>query len=97
MSDPEKDQARYDAAMHAVQSGVAAEQGRGSQDGSPKHLRVGINARAVEHTALVRILIAKGVFTEEEYISELADEAEREKARYEQMLSEKLGTKVTLA
>lgn len=104
------DRERYKAALHAMQSGVAAEMGdisgvalaledelRGSAT-SPKHLRVGINAAMSDHAALVRLLIAKGLFTMEEYEKELADEMEREKARYEARLSEQHGgAKITLA
>jgi hypothetical protein len=36
-----------------------------------------------DHAALVRLLIAKGVFALEEYSKEIADEMERERERYE--------------
>lgn len=48
----------------------------------PKHLRVGINTAMVDSAALARILIAKGLFTWDEYAAELADEMEREVLRY---------------
>jgi hypothetical protein len=85
------DEDRYRAAMHAVQTGVAAEMTRGSTDTDPKHLRVGINAAMVSDTALVRLLIDRGVITLDEYYAALADEAEAEKARYEQRLRTDLG------
>lgn len=76
---------RYYAAMQAMQAGVkithAAESGRG--DTSPVHLRVGVNAAMCDHAALVRLLMAKGLFTIEEYNKYLADEMEAEKKRYE--------------
>jgi hypothetical protein len=43
MTDEKKMAARYLDACHAVQSGVAFDQARGSDDGSPKHLRTGVN------------------------------------------------------
>lgn len=91
------DQERYLAACHAVQSGVAAEHSRGSTSGTPKHLRTGLDIRACDHAALVRLLVAKGVFTAEEYGKEIADEAEREVKRYESRLTEMTGVKITLA
>lgn len=88
---------RYLAAMHAIQSGVAMEHEAGSIDGSPKHLRVGINSAQINDAALVRLLIAKGVITLDEYEKEVADEAERMKAEYEKKLSEHYGSNIVLA
>ena len=87
---------RYQRAAHAMQSGVAMEQARGGQDGNPKHLRTGINSMAVTDAALAKLLIARGVLTEEEYCEAVADEMEAEVRRYEERLSAALGTKVTL-
>lgn len=95
MSQPDQD--RYLAAAHAMQSGVAAEHERGSDDGSPKHLRVGVNCTAASVAALANLLITKGVFTLDEYVKVQADEMEAEKGRYEERLSAALGAKVTLA
>jgi|SRR5579885_1759095 len=74
---------RYSAAAHGMQTGVAFDQSRGSNDGTPKHLRVGINAAMADHAGLVTLLIDKGVFTREEYTKAIADSMEREKQRYE--------------
>lgn len=81
--DQEENRQRYLAACHAIQTGVAFEHSRGSEDGTPKHLRTGVNIAMCDHAALVKLLIAKGLFT---------DEAEEEVKRYE----ERLGGKVTL-
>ena len=89
---------RYEAAHHAVQSGVAFLISAGdSNSHTPKMLRTGINMRAVEHAALVRLLMKKGLITELEYMEALADEAEREVQRLQKDLSEKLGPNVKLA
>lgn len=88
---------RYERAMHAIRSGVATEHGRGSNDGSPKHLRMGVNSALINDAALVRLLIAKGLITEEEYSEAVVEEAEREVKRYEDRLTAALGSKVTLA
>jgi hypothetical protein len=77
------DKQRYLDAAHGMQSGVAAMMGRGDSETEPKHLRVGINSAMCDHAALVRLLIAKGVFALEEYSKEIADEMERERERYE--------------
>lgn len=88
---------RYEAAGHAIQSGVKFEQEvLGSQDGAPKHLRTGLNLRACDHSALVRLLISKGVITDEEYVEAMAAEAEVEVRRYEERLSRATGKQVHL-
>jgi hypothetical protein len=53
----------------------------------------------VEHGALVRVLISKGLFTEEEYFEELVKGVEDEKRLYEERLTQRFGgrTKITLA
>jgi len=79
----ERDVARYQAAAHAMQSGVAAEMGKECE---PKHLRVGVNSAMVGNAALARLLIDKGVFTLDEYEAAQADEMEAEQARYENRL-----------
>ena len=79
-----------------MQSGVAAEQSAGSKDGTPKHLRVGVNASKVDHAALVQLLIDRGLFTEDEYTAALADAMEAEAKRYEERLSAKYGFNIHL-
>ena len=94
-------QRRYEIAAHAVQAGVAMELHDApphiSQSAaSPKMLRTGVNLAMVEHGALVRVLIAKGVFTEEEYFEELVKGVEQEQRLYEERLSARLGGKIKL-
>lgn len=88
--------ARYQRAMHAMQTGVAMDQGSGSPDGTPKHLRVGINAAMSDINAIGTLLIAKGIITLEEYELAIVEGVEKEAARYEQILGERLGCPVTL-
>lgn len=88
---------RYAAAAHAMQSGVAMEMNFDGKPTEPKHLRVGVNAAMADHGSLARLLIAKGLISEAEYIAALAEGMEREKAAYEQRLSEHYGRPVTLA
>lgn len=84
----EEDQARYEGAAHAMQTGVQWELSHG--DGrtfNAKHTRVGINSAHVSVEALATLLIEKGVFTLEEYTKASADAMEREVARYEEMIN----------
>lgn len=87
---------RYLAAMHAVQSGVAYAQQIDPKDGTPKHLRTGINSALVNDAALTKLLIAKGIITEVEYWTALVEEAEAEKQRYEEQLSAHYGRTISL-
>lgn len=92
-----EDVKRYLQAMHGMQTGVAYDQEKGSGDGSPKHLRVGINARAVDHKALVKLLMDAGIITLDAYEKALADAMEEERDRYAKHLSERFGATITLA
>lgn len=89
---------RYEAACHAMQSGVAATMDiQGRDPGTePKHLRVGINSSMVEHSALVRLLMSKGIISNDEYLKALADGMEEEVKRYEADLYRKTGKQVRL-
>lgn len=100
-----EDMERYHLAQHAMQTGVsimmalndpgknvnAFVSGIGDVPGAEKHLRVGINSSMVDNTALAKILMAKGIFTRDEYEKYLADEMESEVERYRQRIKEKTG------
>lgn len=94
----EEDHARWEAAAHAMQSGVATEMQIPERQSAtePKHLRVGINTAMSDHAGLVKLLIDKGIITEAEYFKAIADQMEFEKARYEKGLSEHFGTPIKL-
>jgi hypothetical protein len=87
---------RYQRAAHAMQSGVAMEMNYRPQPTEPKHLRVGVNAAMVDHGALAKLLIDKGIITQAEYLDALAAGMETEAKRYEDHLSELMGAKITL-
>lgn len=87
---------RYQATAHAMQSGVAFSMANDPTETTPKHLRVGINSAMVEHSALVGLLIKKGLITEVEYYEALADSMEAEAKRYQQRLSQIYGRDVEL-
>lgn len=87
---------RYTQLAHAVQSGVAMELQFDGASGESKHLRTGINMALVSHGVLVRLLIEKGVFTQQEYEAALLVGIEDEKRAYEERLSARLGKIVRL-
>jgi hypothetical protein len=76
---------RYMSEARRMQSGVAAAMHR-SAECHPKHLRVGVNSAMVETSALVALLIAKGIITEGEWLRAIADGMETERKSYERML-----------
>ncbi len=91
-------QDRYHAACHAMQTGVAYDQQYNPKDKEPKHLRVGINVALCDHTALVRLLIDKGLITELEYWQAVTAEMDREVERYTAKINERFGSdKIKLA
>ena len=90
------DKDRYDAAAHAVQSGIASRIALDPKFASPKDLRVGLDCGKADMEGLARLLIAKGVFTEAEYGAAMADAMEAEKGRWEADMSTRMGRKVSL-
>ena len=87
---------RYGQLLHAMQTGVAHMMHRDENQTSPKHLRVGVNNSLCCQAALVKVLVAKGVITEEEYAQACADEMELEVGRYENELKAVIGTDVDI-
>lgn len=69
---------------------------QGSTDVTPKHLRVGVNTALADAGALVKLLIDKGLFTEDEYFDALVESMQREVDAYEARLSARMGCKITL-
>lgn len=77
---------RYNAAAHAMQTGVAIKMQHEPEETEPKHLRVGVNSSLSALSGLVTLLIEKGVITLEEYYSASADAMEREAVSYHDLL-----------
>jgi len=77
---------RYAQLAHAVQTGVAYVLAKDPSEGTPKHLRTGVNMTMVEHSALALLLMKKGVITEDEYYDAVLAALEREVASYEAMI-----------
>jgi hypothetical protein len=91
--------ARYEAAGHAVQSGIAHAIELGWNGTTPKHMRTGIDLGKADLEGLATLLISKGLITEVEYHEAVADAVEREKARWQIFIAELMGVppgKVTL-
>lgn len=86
---------RLHRAQHAMQSGVAMDQAHFPDNA--KHMRVGVNSAMVEGAAVAGLLIKKGIFTELEYYTALAEGMEAEQQRYERLLTARMGCPVTLA
>lgn len=87
---------RYAILCEKIQSGVATELKYNPDGGSPKHLGTGNNLRAVDHSALVTLLVEKGLITWPEYQDALITAAETEVRRIEQVLTKQMGAKVRL-
>lgn len=94
----------YEAAMHGVQTAIRFKINNAMQDVSqpdsnhlcgPKHMRVAIDMRKADHTALVAILVDKGIFTMDEYMEYLRLSANEEVWLYEQRLKEEMGINVS--
>ena len=89
-------QQEYLEKTHAMQSGVAMKMNKDSSETEPKHLRVGVNSALVETSAIVSLLVKKGLFTMEEWFEELNEGMQKEVDRYEKELSDKMGTNIKL-
>lgn len=75
-----------------IDAGIPEDQ----RETGPKHLRVGVNSAMADHGALVRLLVAKGVITDEEYVAAITEAVEQERDRYAAELSRAMGAKITL-
>jgi len=95
MTDPWKDFdfTRYAKLMHGLQSGVAMMQnydgGVASGETSPKKLRTDLGSTSAETSALISLLIDKGVFTTLEFEARLFEMLEGEIKKYERSLTAK--------
>jgi hypothetical protein len=88
----------YFRLLHAMQTGVAHVIEAGlSEDHKPKHLRVGLNSAMVDYSALVTLLVAKGLITWDELYAAMVEAMRTEVSSYEKQLSDNFGTEITLA
>lgn len=79
------------AAQHAMQTGIAYIMEYDPKCVEPKHLRVGINTALVEAGAMAKLLIKKGLITEDEYYQALIEGVGEEVERYKTELKGHLG------
>lgn len=87
----ERDVQRYKDAVHAMQSGVAMTMNWDPHSTTPKHLRVGVNSALVESGVIAKLLIDKGIITEDEWAAALADGMEAEAERYRKEIQAHFG------
>jgi hypothetical protein len=89
-----------------VQTGIAFEFSREYEQGAGmppevvaalKHLRTGINVVMADTGSLVRLLIRKGVITEEEYATSIVDGMQQEVLRAQQSIFNTYGLRVVLS
>lgn len=96
----EEQERRYQAAVHAYQSAIAlhiTRLGENSAGADPKHLRVGICSAMSDHGALARLLVTKGIISEEEYLEAIVDGAELEAEFITNLTRQKLGLPDTVS
>ena len=95
----EEERGRYLRAADAVQSGVSLALSLATEldaDSIQRSLRFGVNSAMVEVTAVARLLMEKGIITEVEYMTALADAMEGEAHRQEVFLSRRFGRRIRL-
>ena len=85
----------YSAAGHRIQTAIAVLMGRDPTYSAvePKHLRTGIDLQKSDMGGLATLLIAKGVFTQDEYIEAITKAAEAEADGYETLVQAALGNR----
>lgn len=87
----------YTEAGHRIQTAIAFLMGRDPDYTAtqPKHLRVGLDLSKSDMAGLVTLLIAKGVFTEAEYIDAITAAADAEANSYEKIVQSVIGSRNT--
>ncbi len=81
----------YATQCHRMQTGVAVLVDSDPKSTEPKHLRVGVNSAMVSGGALARLLIRKGIITEQEHLEVLVEEMKAEADRYEERVNKAFG------
>lgn len=80
---------------HAIQTGVAYEMNR-SNIAEPKHLRTGLNCVMADLGSMTRLLVKKGIISEDEYYEAIIEGLKKEVADSERRLKDLLGMSITL-
>jgi Asp-tRNA(Asn)/Glu-tRNA(Gln) amidotransferase B subunit len=78
----------YRAAAHRIQTAIAylMQNDTNYVATKPKHMRVGIDLTKSDMAGLVQLLIAKGVFTQAEYVEAITEAAQSEADSYEKIV-----------
>jgi hypothetical protein len=87
----------YSDAGHRIQTAIAFLMGADPRYSAaePKHLRVGVELTKSDMAGLANLLIAKGVFTEAEYVAAITEAAIKEADGYEKIVQSVLGHRGT--
>jgi hypothetical protein len=101
MSD--KDKVRFDELFqeyvrhaHGVQAGVRMKLELDPAFGTVKDIRTGLDTSKADQGGLVNLLIVKGVFTDVEYMEAIVTSMKQEHRRWEEEISQTLGTNTVL-
>jgi hypothetical protein len=81
---------------HGVQAGVGMKLELDPTFGTAKDIRTGVDASKADMGGLVNLLITKGVFTDVEYMEAVAASMKQEHQRWEEEISQMLGTDTVL-
>ena len=90
-------QMKYARLMHAMQTGIAVLMNYNPKETEPKHLRVGVNSALLDSSAVVKLLVSKGIITELEYFRELVALVQADLDSYQEQIQKITGTKIVLA
>lgn len=86
----------YNRLCHAMMTGVGYDLEYNRKQAEPKHVRSGINSALVSHSALAKLLMAKGLITDLEYWQAVVTEMDAEVKRYEASLEARTGGKTKI-
>lgn len=78
------EEGRYLSAAHSIQTAVKMQievLGENGAGADPKHLRTGLNMVMSDHAALARLLMKKGIITNDEYMQAITEGTEEEAER----------------
>jgi hypothetical protein len=97
------DRVRWDALFeeylkhaHGVQTGIGMKLELDPTFGTAKDIRTGLDTSKSDMGGLVNLLITKGIFTDVEYMEAVVASMKQERERWEEEVSQMLGTETVL-
>jgi hypothetical protein len=101
MSDKDRDRfdelfQEYVRHAHGVQAGIGMKLELDPTFGTAKDIRTGLDTSKADQGGLVNLLIMKGVFTDVEYMEAIVTSMKQEHRRWEEEISQVLGTDTVL-